>query len=53
MTNRRRLLVALLLIGAALLVWSFIAMRRYWAIDECLDRGGRWNYTTNLCEGAR
>lgn len=23
---------------------------RWFEIDTCLDRGGRWNYQTNQCE---
>jgi len=39
------------LIGIALLV-TLIAPKivRFWHVDRCLDRGGRWNYDQGRCE---
>jgi hypothetical protein len=38
-----------LLLGIAGGFW----FRHQMIIDSCLDRGGRWNYDTSGCEGAR
>lgn len=41
-------LTALLAAFVALLVW----VRTQLAIDSCLDQGGRWSYTRDVCEVA-
>jgi len=53
----RRLVVFLMaLLSATLLlfvVWGYFLWLEMDAVDDCLDRGGRWNYETKECEGAR
>jgi hypothetical protein len=41
------LLFALLATVIASLIW----LKRFLAVDSCLDRGGRWNYELSTCEG--
>jgi hypothetical protein len=42
---------------AVIVVVGLIAVamwyRRQVSIDSCLDRGGRWDYQSSLCEGAK
>ena len=45
-----RLKILILVIALALVVWWLPAARRWFAIDRCLDRGGRWDYTGERCE---
>jgi hypothetical protein len=42
-----------ILIITTVLILFFVARycTRFWEIDSCLDRGGRWNYQSNKCEG--
>ncbi len=51
MSARARLfLVALVALLAILAVdW----LRGWFAIDRCLDRGGRWDYALDRCEDMR
>jgi hypothetical protein len=51
---RKKILIsALIVILLALLIWLIIFIKKFLAIDGCLDHGGRWNYSTNECEGSR
>lgn len=36
-------------VGAVLLL-AYGPGKDFWSIDDCLDRGGRWNYETRVCE---
>ena len=45
--------LAALLCFALLAVAAFQPVRRFLAQDACLDAGGRWNYSSQQCEGAR
>jgi hypothetical protein len=46
--SRAKFILALSLIGAVgLALW--IRHGEFWTIDECLDSGGAWNYSTNEC----
>jgi hypothetical protein len=36
---------------SGLCVW--VRNSEWWQVDRCLDAGGRWNYETQICEGAR
>jgi hypothetical protein len=36
--------VAAVLVVALVLIWTFLR------VDDCLDRGGSWNYDTEVCE---
>ena len=42
-------------IGIGVLATTLMGPRlcRFWAIDECLDRGGTWDYGRGVCEGIR
>lgn len=46
MTKKRLLLLAL----AIVLVVAGLCTKRSLEIDACLDQGGRWNYSENVCE---
>lgn len=48
-TSLTAIAVALLLIGAG---WIFLYPKweRFWAIDQCLDSGGRWDHAAAHCE---
>lgn len=37
-----------------IIFFLFLAYRIYlfFAVDACLDRGGRWNYDENICEAS-
>jgi hypothetical protein len=45
-----RVAVIAVLIALALLVWAGPKAVRWFAIDGCLDSGGRWDYARNQCE---
>lgn len=45
--------VCFLLLYFLLLLISHDFDPKFLAIDGCLDDGGRWNYETRTCEGAR
>jgi hypothetical protein len=49
--SRKTLVIAA--IAVLLLVAGALWLRHQLMIDGCLDRGGRWNHDTGLCEGAR
>lgn len=47
----KRLIVAFLVIGIVIsLIFGINWVKRFFQIDSCLDRGGRWNYELNECE---
>jgi len=48
MKRRRAVLVLAALVIAALVMAP--RLRRYVAIDSCLDAGGRWDYDRGACE---
>ncbi len=31
-------------------IWAFPKIDQFFKVDNCLDHGGRWNYTTEECE---
>ncbi|MFC5270591.1 hypothetical protein [Adhaeribacter terreus] len=31
-------------------ILAYFNTKDFWAIDACLDKGGRWNYETKKCE---
>lgn len=33
------------------LIFGWLKISYFFKVDECLDRGGKWNYETNQCEG--
>lgn len=47
--------IAWAVVVALVVLSAFVLVRcqRDISIDSCLDMGGRWNYETNSCEGAR
>jgi hypothetical protein len=49
--NVRNIVLYLLSIAILGLMAGWAA--QFWKTDKCLDRGGRWNYERNTCEGAR
>ena len=42
-----------ILLVLVVLALGFLQMRDVFAIDRCLDGGGRWNYEERLCEGSQ
>ena len=34
-------------------VWGYFLWLEMDEVDDCLDRGGRWDYEKKECEGAR
>jgi len=46
---RRWVVVTVLALVTALLVVPRV--RRFAAIDDCLDLGGRWDYRRDVCDG--
>jgi hypothetical protein len=49
---RRKVVIALAIVVVAALLLA-PRVRRFLAIDGCLDHGGAWNYERDTCEGAR
>lgn len=49
---KRPFLVGFLVLLAAALIAAGMWVQRELSIDSCLDRGGRWNYEADVCEGA-
>ena len=52
--KKRLLWIAIVTIGLVLVLiplarWA----QEFLASDNCLDRGGRWDYERHRCEGAR
>jgi len=49
--TRRKLIIGTLILGTiTILIFGIIWINRFFAIDSCLDSGGRWNYELNKCE---
>ena len=47
----KKLIIWLLIIGGIIaLIFGTKWINRFFQIDSCLDRGGRWNYELNECE---
>ena len=46
-----RKLAIFVAIGLLLLLGMWL--KREFEIDDCLDRGGRWNFEVALCDGAQ
>jgi hypothetical protein len=42
--------VMFVIIIGVIAVIAALWMKRFMAIDKCLDAGGRWNYEKGLCE---
>lgn len=49
---KRPFFVGFLVLLAAALIAAGLWFQRELSIDSCLDRGGRWNYEADVCEGA-
>ena len=54
---QKRIVVLLMgMLSATLLlfvVWGYFLWLEMDEVDDCLDRGGSWNYEDKECEGAR
>jgi len=47
----KKLIIAILTIGVLIaLIFGTIWIERFFQIDSCLERSGRWNYELNECE---
>lgn len=46
---RVRIIFLLVAIEIAILQWPSVV--EFMRIDTCLDRGGRWDYSENRCDG--
>lgn len=47
MLTKKRVLFAIIL---ALLILAAFYVKHWFEIDKCLDNGGRWNYSADICE---
>ncbi|NOU60431.1 hypothetical protein [Marinifilum caeruleilacunae] len=48
---KRFTFLLIVLVGVLLFIFGFVPrVKRFFEIDKCLDRGGRWNYEKNICE---
>ncbi len=50
MSRRGCLIVIGLLLAALIILLLWVRYGEFWAIDDCLDSGGAWNYETEECE---
>lgn len=50
MRNRR--FAGRLVLSIVVLIVAIIWAKQEISIDSCLDRGGRWNYEVDVCEGS-
>jgi hypothetical protein len=41
------------LVSVALLVWAGFRLKGCIDVDRCLDAGGRYDYTSESCQGTR
>ncbi len=50
--SRKKTVILWIVLLFVLLVsgYLFPHIRRFLAVDTCLDRGGRWDYEKNVCE---
>ncbi len=48
MKRTKAIIFSILLIG--LTYFTFLKIYRYIEIDKCLDKGSKWNYSTDKCE---
>jgi thiol:disulfide interchange protein len=48
--SRRASIVGWLCIAAAIALLSVNWFGHFWAVDSCLDSGGRYNYESHVCE---
>lgn len=46
-------LFVVLVAGGLLLGLLLPRIKQWLAVDDCLDRGGRYNYQARICDGAR
>jgi hypothetical protein len=53
MQSRLRMAVFVAAVVIVALAILFLWVRNEYRIDQCLDHGGRWNYESQQCEGAR
>jgi len=53
MSRRKVMIGALIVAGVGLAIGLVIAGSEFLAIDDCLDAGGRWDYESDTCVGAR
>jgi hypothetical protein len=49
-TRRRTIGIVGAILALGLAIWFLPKARRWMAIDSCLDAGGRWDYSANLCD---
>jgi hypothetical protein len=49
----KRIVLTVVVALVVLSAFALVQCQRAIGIDSCLDMGGRWNYETNSCEGAR
>ncbi len=51
--RRHKIMIAIALLSVFLVLVAFIYSSDLLEIDRCLDRGGRWNSETEVCEERR
>ncbi len=47
-TSVKKMIMAAVMLG--FLLFGYFKIKRYFEIDSCLDKGGKWNYQTCKCE---
>ena len=50
MKRKNLTLTGIVTVSIIILFFGTIWMKKYFAIDKCLDKGGKWNYELNSCE---
>jgi hypothetical protein len=48
--NRSTLLICCMGVVVGIALFSYDRFGSFWAVDNCLDSGGRYNYESNVCE---
>jgi hypothetical protein len=50
--NKKLFVIIISVLGISLIsIYGIKWAKRFFQIDTCLDRGGKWNYELNKCEG--
>ena len=47
--KRKIIIIAVLTLTPLIAYYGFASLKKFFAIDKCLDLGGSWNYTLNKC----
>ena len=54
MKHPRKAVLAIGVVGAVALTWfAYPRVAQFLAVDDCLDRGGSYDYANNVCDFVR